>query len=381
MTQKHLTEKAKRFCPTCKAAEQTGTAPQERMERVAVLSGHTRHSENCSKLAGMRPELLSRVLSLLPQAGRRPELNVYAHMLRDYPQRGGKGIRSELLLASARAHGAQQSTPAWEGALWLAAALELFQNWVLIHDDIEDDSEERRGQPALHRLHGVPLAINAGDGLHAYMWAAVHRAGVPGSMEEFLDMIHRTAEGQHLDLSWVEQRTWTLTEADYLEMVQLKTAYYTVVVPLRLGALAAGAPPAQAFTEAGLALGAAFQIRDDVLNLTGDPTRYGKEIGGDLLEGKRTLIVLHWLAAAPEAQRAAFVEQMRRDRPDKDAAAIAEIHRWLLDSGSVAHAQAFADARAAEGLTLLEGALQLAPDQAAVRELLDAMRALATRDA
>lgn len=334
----------------------------------------------------MRSELLARVLSLLPDRRARPEphplgLKLLDEMLRDYPQRGGKGLRSELLLASARAHGVLPGSPAWEGALWLAAGLELFQNWVLIHDDIEDDSEERRGRPALHRLHGTALAINAGDALHASMWAAVHRAGVPGGMEAFLEMVWRTAEGQHLDLMWVEHREWNLSETDYLEMVRLKTAHYTVVVPLQLGALAAGATPDKRFLAAGLSLGTAFQIRDDVLNLSGDPAKYGKEIGGDLLEGKRTLIVLHWLAHAPDAQKQVFLEQMRRDRPDKAAAAIADIHRWLLESGSVDYAQAYAGAQAAEGLGLLAAALEGAPDQAAARELLDTVRELATREA
>jgi geranylgeranyl diphosphate synthase type II len=302
-------------------------------------------------------------------------------MLRDYPLRGGKGIRSELLLASARAHGAEPGTPAYDGALWLAAALELFQNWVLIHDDIEDDSEERRGRPALHRLHGVPLAINAGDALHVCMWEAVRRADVPGAVEEFLHMIHRTAEGQHLDLSWVEHREWALHAADYVQMVELKTAHYTVISPLRLGALAAGAVPAAAFTEAGLALGTAFQIRDDVLNLAGDPLKYGKEIGGDLLEGKRTMIVLSWLEGAPAEQRHVFLEQMRRNRPDKDPAAIAQIQAWLLASGEVARAQAYAHTQAARGLTLLEDAFRDATDPQAARELLAVIRDLATRDA
>ncbi|MFC4425792.1 polyprenyl synthetase family protein [Deinococcus navajonensis] len=333
----------------------------------------------------MRADLLSRLLSLLPEPSGRPELRQYAEMLRDYPQRGGKGIRSELLLASARAHGVRPGTAEWEGALWLAAGLELFQNWVLIHDDIEDDSEERRGRPALHRLHGLPLALNAGDALHAYMWAAVWRSGVTGAMEAFLDMIHRTAEGQHLDLSWVEHGEWALGPADYLEMVRLKTAYYTVVVPLQLGARAAGTEPHPDFEAAGLALGAAFQIRDDVLNLAGDPVKYGKEIAGDLLEGKRTLIVLHWLSSAPDNQRQAFLAQMRRPRAEKDAAVIAQLHQWLLDSGSVAHAQALADTEAARGLTLLEQAFARLDPQSAVpaaaQELLGAMRALATRDA
>lgn len=300
-------------------------------------------------------------------------------MLADYPRRGGKGIRSELLLASARAHGAAEDTPEWQSALWLAAALELFQNWVLIHDDIEDDSEERRGRPALHRLHGVPLAINVGDALHAYMWAAVGRAGVPGAFEEVLNMIHRTAEGQHLDLAWVERGEWQLQEADYLQMVQLKTAYYTVIIPLRLGAIAAGHAPSEAFTPAGLALGTAFQIRDDVLNLTGDAAQYGKEIGGDLLEGKRTLIVLHWLSHAPEEQRHIFLDQMSRPRPEKSAAVVQDIHRWLLESGSVAYAQQYALEQASEGLSTLKAALAPAPDKKAADALIKTVEDLATR--
>lgn len=329
----------------------------------------------------MRPELADLILSLLPQQAARPELGEYYAMLRDYPQRGGKGMRSELLLASAQAFGVGPESSRWASALWLAAAVELFQNWVLIHDDIEDDSEERRGRPALHRLHGVPLAINAGDGLHVYMWEAVLRATLPEAMPEVLAMVHHTAEGQHLDLTWVERGEWNLTEQDYLEMVQLKTAYYTVIYPLRLGALVAGQTPPAEFTAAGLALGAAFQIRDDVLNLVGERDHYGKEIAGDLLEGKRTLITLHWLQSASPERRQLFLEQMALPRPQKDPQAISQIHGWLLESGSTDYAQDFAAARAEEGLGLLARALAQAEgvQQAAATRLLASLEGLATR--
>ncbi|GHG00133.1 geranylgeranyl diphosphate synthetase [Deinococcus piscis] len=331
----------------------------------------------------MRPHLQQMALSLLPDpaAASRPELRAFYDMLRDYPERGGKGLRSELLLLSARAHGLAEGSPGWERALWLAAALELFQNWVLIHDDIVDDSDERRGAPALHKLHGVSLALNTGDALHAYMWAAVQRAGLEGGFREFLSMIHRTAEGQHLDVSWVEHGEWHLTPDDYLDMVRLKTGFYTIVTPLRLGALAAGQPPHPDFEPAGLALGAAFQIRDDVLNLTGDPAKYGKEIGGDLLEGKRTLVVLHWLQHAHETRRHIFLDQMRQSRTDKDPAIISDLLGWLLESDSIEYAQQFAGAEAARGLTLLRGALVQAPDQSAASELLALMDTLTRREA
>ena len=322
-----------------------------------------------------------RIAGLLPSGSERPELQDFYALLRDYPARGGKGIRSELLLQSALAHGVREGTAAWDSALWLAASLELFQNWVLIHDDIADDSEERRGQPALHRQYGVPLALNAGDALHAYMWGALLHAGVPDAGGEVLTMIHRTAEGQHLDLAWVDAGRWDLSEADYRLMVQLKTAYYTVVYPLRLGALAAGRAPDPRFTPAGLALGAAFQIRDDVLNLIADAWRYGKEIGGDLLEGKRTLIALHWLAGAPEAQRAAFLALMARPRAAKDPQAVREIMGWMLASGALDHAQAVAAQEAGKGLALLQDALSELPDREAAGRILAVTRQLATRDA
>ena len=329
----------------------------------------------------MRQDVARRVLSLLPEGHARPELELLYRMLRDYPSRGGKGVRSELLLLSAGAHGVAEGTPGWEAALWLAATLELFQNWVLIHDDIADDSEERRGRPALHRQYGVPLALNAGDALHAYMWEALTRAGRPAAYREVLDTIHRTAEGQHLDLAWVRADEWALTPADYLEMVRLKTAYYTVVGPLRLGSIAAGREPDPRFEEAGVALGAAFQIRDDVLNLTGDAHTYGKEIGGDLLEGKRTLMLLDWLGAAEPEQREAVLEFMRQPRADKDPVTASRILGWLNGSGATARAQAYAAQEAGRGLALLEASLAGLPGREGVARLLALAGSLSGRPA
>ena len=327
----------------------------------------------------MRPALTLKIRQLLPEHHDRPEIDLLYRMMRDYPERGGKGIRSELLLLSAQAHGVQEGTPAWEAALWLAVTVELFQNWVLIHDDIADDSEERRGQPALHRQYGIPLALNAGDALHAYMWGALLQAGIPRAYPEVLTMIHRTAEGQHLDLAWVEQGQWALRPEDYLEMVRLKTAYYTVVIPLRLGAIVAGAEPDPNFEEAGIALGAAFQIRDDVLNLIGEAVTYGKEIGGDLLEGKRTLIVLRWLETAAPEQCRVFLAEMARTRSEKRPQVISQLLHWLLESGAVQEAQGVADAQAERGLALLAHALADAPGQAHASTILKLAGGLAER--
>ncbi len=324
----------------------------------------------------MSADVAGRIASLLPQRHARPEIDLLYRMLRDYPERGGKGLRGELTRLSGAAHGADP-----DQTLWLAAAVELFQNWALIHDDVEDDSEERRGRPALHREYGTPLAVNAGDALHAYMWAAVFRADVPGAQDEVLNMVHRTAEGQHVDLAWVRDGRWDLTPEDYLAMVRLKTSYYTVVAPLRLGALAAGLVPDERFTEAGLRLGAAFQIRDDVLNLIADGAKYGKEIAGDLQEGKRTLIALDWLERASPERREVFLTEMNKPRTDKNPEVLAHILSWILEGGATERAMRVAHDQAGRGLALLEEALQDAPYQKYAAQILNLMRQLATREA
>ena len=312
----------------------------------------------------------------LPRFHSIPEIDGLYRMMRDYSGRGGKMIRSKLLVASCIAHGGT-----FEDALPLAAALEMFQDWVLIHDDIEDESEERRGSPALHRLHGVPLALNAGDALHVYMWQVIHRAGVTGAFDEFLEMIHRTAEGQQIDLGWIAANRWDISEADYLELVKRKTAFYTVVSPLRLGALAARREPDPRFTRAGLDLGVAFQIRDDWLNLAGSRAVYGKEIGGDLLEGKRTLMLVHLLGHLPSDQRLEVTRILAQPRSVKTTEQIESILELIRATGSLEYAQGVADLHAQRGLSVLQAALADLPGVAASAEIMAVSTALATRSA
>lgn len=311
---------------------------------------------------------------LLPKDHANPEIALLYRMMRDYPARGGKMIRSRLLVASAIAHGGS-----FERALPLAVALELFQNWILIHDDIEDDSLERRGRPALHREFGLPLALNAGDALHVYMWQVVYQSGVRGAMEEFFEMIHHTAEGQHVDLGWVEHARWDIARSDYLELVRRKTARYTVVSPLKLGALAAGRAPDEGLTEAGLDLGVAFQIRDDVLNLIGDFETYGKEIAGDLFEGKRTLMLVHLLECAPERERAEILRVMNKPRSEKTEAEVSAVLELMRARGSISFAQAVADEHATRGLETLRAVLEPLPGQDAALEIIQTAEELATR--
>ncbi len=318
--------------------------------------------------------ILEFIDGVLPKTHATPEIAELYRMMRDYPWRGGKMIRSRLLLAMCEAFSGR-----FQDALPLAAALELFQNWVLIHDDIEDDSDERRGKPALHRIHGMPLALNAGDALHVYMWQVVHGSGVQGAFAAFLEMIHRTAEGQQLDLAWVEQKRFDLTTEDYFQLVHLKTAYYTVVAPLHLGMLAAGVKPNPVFVQAGLDLGAAFQIRDDVLNLIADFKEYGKEIAGDLLEGKRTLMLLHLLEHASETVKNRVIDILGQPRTAKSVEDVQWILQQMQVLESIPFAQNQADLLATRGLALLEKGLQSAPNQQAAQLILETARSLATR--
>jgi geranylgeranyl diphosphate synthase type II len=209
--------------------------------------------------------------------------------LADYPRRAGKGLRATLCLAACSAHGGDE-----DDALAAAAAIELAHCAFLVHDDIQDASRWRRGQPTLHRRVGLPLALNAGDAL-AVLSLEVLRAGTDRLgrrlglriLEEFSTAMWHTLEGQALELGWRRDGVTELSPGSYLELILGKTCWYTTIAPLRIGALigSSGDADLRALSRFGLFLGAAFQITDDVLNLTGGQAAYGKEIRGDLREG------------------------------------------------------------------------------------------------
>jgi len=316
--------------------------------------------------------------SVLPGGAARPEIALLHQMARDYPRRGGKRLRGQLLMLACGAHGGSP-----EVALPVAGALELFQTWVLIHDDIEDGSEERRGQPALHRLYGMPLALNAGDMVHALMWEVLvkSRTGLGGErgyavLDEFLRLVQVTAEGQHMELFWIERGIWDLGEEDYLEMCRRKAGWYTVVAPLRLGAIVAGRDPHPEFARAGLDLGVAFQIRDDVLNLSADREAYGKEIAGDLWEGKRTLILIHLLDHCTPAERAEVVGRLSVPRGARSEDDVRRLRELISCYRSLEYAQARATSLAETAAKALEPVLAALPGRefsAAVQGILHSL--------
>lgn len=260
-------------------------------------------------------------------------------LVADYPARGGKMMRAGLFLAAAEACGACLAE-----VLPLAAAIELLHVALLVHDDIQDESLERRGGPALHRLHGVPLALNAGDTLlHLSLQPLLAFAmRLPPSIGQRMlaetdRMALETAAGQATELGWQRDGMLAIDEAAYLDMVLRKTAWMSTIWPLRLGALVGTVPvppDPERLARFGFFLGAAFQIQDDLLNLVADAS-YGKERGGDLVEGKRTLILIRLRAVASPAERRALDRFLALPRGRRTPAMVADLLA-LIDRHGVA---------------------------------------------
>jgi geranylgeranyl diphosphate synthase type II len=263
----------------------------------------------------------------------------------DYPRRPGKGMRAALCVASCCALGGDESE-----AVPAAAAIELLHNALLVHDDIVDGSRRRRGGPTLHEREGLPLALNAGDALAVLSFDVLRsNSELLGRrlselvLDEFRSAIWRALEGQAVELGWRRDGVTDLTPHDYFELVLHKTCWYTTIAPMRIGAVigSSGRADLRAITRFGFLLGAAFQITDDVLNFAGAPIDHGKDKAGDLREGKRSLMVIHALAAANAHDRNIIIALLRRttDRTDDDVGQLAEFFERY---GSVAFARQFA---------------------------------------
>ncbi|MDM0045951.1 polyprenyl synthetase family protein [Variovorax dokdonensis] len=277
-----------------------------------------------------------------------------ARMIADYPGRGGKMLRPSLCIATARAFGASL-----EDALPCAAAIELLHNAMLIHDDIEDDSEERRGTPTLHALHGLPLALNAGDALGLLsvrpLKDNIHRLGSDLAFrifEETERMAWETTEGQALELQWRQHNTRDVDEEAFLTMVLKKTCWLTTIHPLRIGYLIGTRGASQhldTLVRLGFFFGAAFQIQDDILNL--EPGQdYGKERAGDLLEGKRTLMLIHAMREASEAERERLHRFLSLPRAERDTGEVEWVLGLMARTGAIEHARQVAHGLAGAAL-------------------------------
>jgi geranylgeranyl diphosphate synthase type I len=298
-------------------------------------------------------EFLHRYLTGVPK-GSALDLYLYG-ILDEFIARGGKRTRPAMTMLACEAVGGDPAR-----ALASGCAIEVFHAAALIHDDIMDGSILRRGQSCAHIMHGVPLAINAGDYALGLVCTIVVRDSLLDDSTKLavLDVIgkmsERTVEGQALDVGWVRDDIYDLTPDDYLRMALGKTGYYSGIAPLKAGAIIGGATDAEieAFEGFGKNCSIAFQIQDDLLNILGDADTTGKDYLTDILESKRTLMVIHCLAQAEPRDRERLVELLRL-KSDKTLEQAAEVVDLLQRYGSVDYARKLAGNLIAEARSYL----------------------------
>jgi geranylgeranyl pyrophosphate synthase/uncharacterized protein with NAD-binding domain and iron-sulfur cluster len=307
-----------------------------------------------------------------------PQRYLYA-LVKDFLERAGKGLRPALCIATTRALGGRA-----EDALLSAAGIEMLHNAFLVHDDIEDGSESRRGVATMHRRTGVPIAINTGDAMNA-LAMRLFRRNVDGLgpavalrvLDEVDHMLVECLEGQAIELGWVRDNDLTVRPEDYLRLVLKKTAWYSFIHPIRIGAIVANGDDRKLdrFDRFGFLLGAAFQITDDVLNLIGDVARYGKEINGDLLEGKRTIVLAHALGKVNATDRAWIGNFLSRPRERRLTREVLQLRQILASTGSIEWAQqsavAFAEAAKREFDETAFAGVSVGPDLQWLRKSVD----------
>ncbi|SFP27969.1 geranylgeranyl diphosphate synthase, type I [Amycolatopsis arida] len=266
-----------------------------------------------------------------------PALHEVFRLLRRFVLGGGKRIRPLFCYWGWRGAGGADCAE----IVRAAAALELFQAFALMHDDIMDGSELRRGEPALHRaltdLHarhawrgreahfGMSVAILCGDLCLSYSDEMLHGCGLPDRrVRAAQELVHRMRTevmiGQNLDL--LDQATGGTLEGA-LTIIRFKAAKYTIERPLQIGAVLAGAGPEllAAYSDFAIPLGEAFQLRDDVLGVFGDSAVTGKPTLDDLREGKPTVLIALARQRVSAAQAAQLAELHGNDRLDEEGAA------------------------------------------------------------
>ncbi len=236
-----------------------------------------------------------------------------------------------------------------ENALLPAAVQQLSEDWILMHDDIMDNNELRRGQPSAHKLFGSDYAILGGDALHVIMWKMAHEAAT--SMQtngqiyfnKAVDIILKTVYGQYKDVRLTKEVNdiTKFTKADYYDSIYAKSAYYSVSGPMQTGAIIAGADAEtiEHISDYGTPIGNAFQIKDDILDCTATAEKLGKTIGNDVMEGTKTLILWHSVQNASTGELERLKMTYARPRSQKTE----EDRRWVIELfnnlGSIEYAQ------------------------------------------
>lgn len=300
-----------------------------------------------------------------------------AAQARAYALRPAKRLRPALVLAG---HGLARGSTAVPPGLWrFAAGLELLHTFLLIHDDVADQAELRRGGPVLHRMlapgrPGEDLAVVMGDHLFARALEAMLESGLPGAARVaryYLGVCRHTAAGQYLDLDLARAPLAEVSLFQALRVAHLKTARYGFSAPLVCGAMLGGADVAlqQGLERVGRAVGLAYQLRDDLIGLFGDTSVAGKASDGDFTQGKRTFPVVAAYVRASPAGREELERLWALPVERKDGAALARARELVADFGGRAACE-----RAVERASRsARRGLQVLPNPHGMRDLLDTL--------
>lgn len=240
---------------------------------------------------------------------------------------GGKRIRPVLMLMAYELYrdDVKQILPS-------ALGLEMYHNYTLLHDDVMDKADMRRGKPTVHKVWDENTAILSGDSMLVLSYQLMGRAAnrhLSAVLNLFTETALEIGEGQQYDMDF--ESRMDVSEQEYLEMIRLKTSVL-LACALRLGALQADAPEsdAQQLYAFGENLGLAFQLQDDLLDVYGDPVTFGKRIGGDIIEGKKTFMLINALRLANSEQRAALEKWLAtNDNPEQKIGAVTELYNEI----------------------------------------------------
>lgn len=228
---------------------------------------------------------------------------------------GGKRIRPVLMLMAYNMY-----RPDVERIMMTAIGLETYHNFTLLHDDLMDRADVRRGKPCVHKKWNDNAAILSGDNMLVLAFQRIAECDdekLPQVLRLFTQTALEIDEGQQYDIDF-EERT-DVTEEEYIEMIRLKTSVL-LACALKIGAILAGAPDsdADALYEFGEKVGLAFQLQDDYLDVYGDFKTFGKQIGGDIMCNKKTYMLINALRKANEAQKAELEKWIAAEAPDRE---------------------------------------------------------------
>ncbi|MBS9464067.1 polyprenyl synthetase family protein [Flagellimonas sp. 389] len=244
---------------------------------------------------------------------------------------GGKRLRPVLTLMTTDLFGGKS-----KDAMNAALAVEMFHNFSLVHDDIMDDAPLRRGKTTVHEKWDINTGILSGDAMliNSYQFFESYP---PNVFKELISLFSRTAievcEGQQYDVDFESRDDVSIPE--YLKMIEYKTAVL-VAAAMKMGAIIANAPQedANAIYDFGKNLGLAFQLQDDFLDAFGNPESFGKQVGGDIIENKKTFLVLKAIELAPKEQKEGLMH-LYSIRPKEAASKIETVKSIFLESGAV----------------------------------------------